>query len=254
MLPNSVNKILEAINSEHDVYLCEHELCNLEMEVISEYPIFNNIIRPKLFNLADAEQRRVYFSKARTSEVFFSFMSAPIFKKKVWDNAIVDESFRGTCWIVAGHLLRMIPKGISVYYLGESLLQKRGGNDSFSDCGIVNRCRIAIETFQHVGNTIFGKSSEEAFHIRRVLKFDVTLSLLLYAKLKTAEFPTTEDINTLNRIAKKHYEDKTVSNLVKYAIYRMSHVNLLIVAAGLKKKLWNSVIQKIKLVRTRLSS
>ena len=60
MLPNSVNKILEAINSEHDVYLCEHELCNLEMEVISEYPIFNNIIRPKLFNLADAEQRRVY--------------------------------------------------------------------------------------------------------------------------------------------------------------------------------------------------
>tara|TARA_R110001583_G_C5671425_1_gene411194 strand:- start:21839 stop:22861 length:1023 start_codon:yes stop_codon:yes gene_type:complete len=235
MLPNSINKILEAIKSKDDVYIGEHFMCTLEMVPISTYPLFNNLSHPRLFNLGDAEQRKVYFSKARTSEVFFSFMSGPIFKKKIWDDAVVPDSFRGTCWIVAGHLLSMIPKGITVSYLGETLLQKRGGNDSFSDRGIVNRCRIAIETFQYVGHVVFGEKTEEAFHIRRVLQLDVTLLHLLYAKLKTAEFPATEDINILNRLAKKQYADKSASNWVKYTIYKMSHVNMLKVASWLKR-------------------
>jgi len=237
MLPGAIDKVLDAVKSNDDVYICEHVLCNLEMEPICEYPPFNNISHSMLFNLENISQRKEYFRLARTSEAFFSFMSGPIFKREIWDGAKVPESFRDTCWIVAGHLLSMIPKGITVNYLGEKLLHKRGGNDSFSDRGVVNRCRIAIEAFQHVGNTVFGAHSEEAFHIRRVLQFDIPLRNLLAAKLQAAKNPATEDIVVLNRIVKMHYADPSVGNWMKFTLYKILPPVVLEMVAGLKRLL-----------------
>lgn len=221
MLPGAIDKVLDAIKSSDDIYVCEHILCNLEMTPISDYPPFDGLRHPRRFNLGDAEQRKEYFRMARTSEAFFSFMSGPIFKKEVWDGAKIPESFRGTCWIVAGHLLSMVSKGITVNYLNEKLLHKRGENDSFSDLGVINRYRIAIEAFQHVGNSVFGEHSEEAFHIRRVLQFDVPLRSLLSAKLKAAKNPATEDVMILNRIARAHYADPGVGNWLKFSLYKI---------------------------------
>ena len=240
MLPGAVNKILEAIKSNADVYICEHVLCNLKMDPISEHPPFNNISHPRLFNLGDASQRKEYFRSARTSEAFFSFLSGPIFRKTIWDSANIPESFRGTCWIVAGHLLSMVSKGLTVNYLGETLLHKRGENDSFSDRGMVNRYRIAIEAFHHVGNSVFGKFSEEAFHIRRVLQLDIPFRYLILAKLKAAEHPDREDIQVLNRLAMMHYADPSISNWIKYTLYKAA------IPVTLKmyrdfKKLWREI-------------
>ena len=235
MLAGAVEKVLKAVKSNNDIYICTHVLCDFDMKPICEYPPFKQMPSSKLFDLGIAAQKKEYFCAARTSEAFFSFMSGPIFKKEIWDKAEIPDSFRHTCWIVAGHLLSMIPRGITVNYMGEALLHKRGGNDSFADRGIVNRCRIAIETFQHVGHTIFGIAAEESFHIRRVLQLDVPLLLLLYAKLKTAEFPYTEDIIVLNRLAKKHYSDTTVTNWIKYAIYKISNPSILKMASKLRK-------------------
>lgn len=237
MLPGAVNKILEAIKSNYDVYICEHVLCNLKMNPIIKHPPFNNISHPRLFNLEDASQRKEYFRSARTSEAFFSFLSGPIFKKAIWDSASIPESFRNTCWIVAGHLLSMVSKGLTVNYLGETLLHKRGENDSFSDRGMVNRFRIAIETFHHVGNSVFGKHSEEAFHIRRVLQLDIPFRYLMLAKLKTAENPDREDIKVLNRLAIMHYADPSLSNWIKSTMYKAAPLFTLKMYLGFKK-LW----------------
>lgn len=234
MLPGALSTVLEAVKTNDDVYLCEHDMCNLEMNHICAYPMFNNISHPRIFNLGDISQRNEYFRSARTSEPFFSFMSGPIFRKEIWDGAKIPESFRDTCWIVAGHLLSMISKGLTVNYLGKTLLLKRGGNDSFSDLGVVNRCRIAIETFQHVGHMVFGKHSEEAFHIRRVLRFDIPLRHLLMAKLQTAKNPVMEDIMVLNRTVKMHYSDPSASNWMKFALYKMSPIVALEIVSEVK--------------------
>jgi len=229
MLPGTIYKLLEAIKTNYDVYLCEHVLCNLAMEPISDYPIFNNLSHPRLFNLGDALQRKEYFCLARTSEAFFSFLAGPIFKKKIWNDANIPESFLGTCWIVAGHLLSMVPKGITIKYLGEAFLYKREGNDSFSNGSKVNRCKIGIENFQHITNVIFGKSSEESFHIRRVLHRDVPLRSLLSAKLRTAENPE-EDMDVLRRIVKMHYSDATLGNRTKHVLFNIAPTSVLKVA------------------------
>ena len=227
MLPGAIDKLLEVIKSNDDVYLCEHVLCNFEMEPICNYPPFNKIGRPRFFNLWDVWQSILFFRSSRTSVAFFSFLAGPIFKKEIWDSAEVPESFRGTCWIVAGHLLSMVLKGITIKYLNEAFLYKREGNDSFSNGSLVNRCRIGIEYFQHIVNVVFGKSSEEAFHIRRVLHRDVSLRSLLYAKLRTAEYPEKEDIEILRRLVTMHYFDSTLGNWMKYTLFNVTHPSLL---------------------------
>jgi abequosyltransferase len=242
MLPSAINKVLEAINSNHDVYICEHILCSFDMCPISDHPPFININQPKIFNLGDVSQKSEYFRCALTSEAFFSFMSGPIFKKSIWNSANIPESFRSTCWIVAGHLLSMIPRGITVNYLCEKLLHKRCENDSFSDRGAVNRYRIAIEGFQHVANSIFGEHSEEAFHIRRVLRTENTLHALLLTKISAVKNPSSEDIQVLNRIVKKLYSDPSLDNWTKYAIYLAASVNLLKTGSWIKRRIYNVVV------------
>jgi len=237
MLPGAIDKVLAAIKSNNDVYLCEHVLCTLEMEPIKEHPPFNGIAHPKLFDLGDVSQRKDYFCSARTSEAFFSFMSGPIFKKKVWDSVSVPESFRDTCWIVAGHLLSAISRGMTVNYLGEKLIYKRGENDSFSDRGIVNRFRISIESFQYVANVVFGERSEEAFHIRRVVRDELMLRYLLLAKLMTVVNPEGEDIKVLNRIVKMHYADLGLGNWMKHELYRIAPTGILKIIYWFKKRL-----------------
>lgn len=235
MLEGAVGKILEAITSGDGIYLCEHMLCNLKMQFISEYRPFNDVNTPRKFNLGVAAERGEYFRLARTSEAFFSFMSGPIFQKKIWDSVEIPESFRGTCWVVAGHLLSAVDNGLTVKYLNQKLLYKRGGNDSFSDKGIVNRCRIAIEGFQSIGNAIFGKNSKESFHIRRVLHLDIPLRHLLVAKLRAAENPLVENMEMLNRIAKMHYIDLGFVNWIKYTVYKISNPTVLKFLSGLRR-------------------
>lgn len=238
LLPSSLDKVLKSLASNYDVYLAEHVLCNLQMKPISTHPPFTRIREPRLFDLSDVNQRKAYFREARTSEVFFSFLSSPIFKKTLWDAAIVPDSFRDTCWIVAGHLLSNIPRGFILYYLAETLLHKRGENDSFADKGRVNRYHIAIEAFQFVGNTIFGAESEEAFHIRRVLQVDIPLHYLLLAKLNTAQHPATEDITVLNRIVDLHYLNPGLGNWLKKSVYQLAPISLLGFLYDLKKTLF----------------
>ena len=227
MLPGAVDKVLKAIVSNDDIYICEHVLCDLELKPILGYPPFNKLSHPKFFNLGDVVQKKEYFRLARTSEAFFSFLAGPIFKKEIWDSADIPESFRGTCWIVAGRLLSAFPKGITIQYLCQALLYKREGNDSFSNGSTVNRCRIGVEYFQHIADTVFKRDSEEAFHIRRVLHRDVPLRSLLFAKLRATEYPEKENIEILRHLVSLHYADPTLSNWVKYMLFNVAHSSML---------------------------
>ena len=240
MVPGAIKKIMNAIKSNCDIYLCEHDLCTLDLIVIREYPIFKDLHSPKLFDFRDILQRKEYFCSARTSEAFFSFLAGPIFKKSVWDGASIPESFRGTHWIVAGHLLSAIPNGLTVNYMAEKLLHKREGNDSFFTGSIIKSYQIAIESFQYVGDTIFDKKSEEARQIRRTLRTDVPFRSLLLAKLKAVQNPAVEDINLLNRLVKMQYADPGIANRIKYLIYKTATTSSIRVVYSFYKRLYKN--------------
>jgi abequosyltransferase len=221
-------------------------LCDYEMQHIKEYPIFDYITTPEIFNLGDAAQRQRYFSNARTSEAFFSFLSGPIFRKDVWERADgIPESFYETCWGLAGRLLSLVPDGLVVHYLGEKFLykrgiNKRGDNNSFREIGIVNRLRISVEGFAHIAETIFGKDSQEAFHIQRVIRNEWPLRSLMFMKMLTSISPQQENIETLKRVAAKHYLNAGIGNMCKYALFRLMPISFIKLAVFIRNILRKS--------------
>lgn len=254
MMPDAADKVLNYIRSNCDIYLCEEILCNYEMQSMKKHPIFNNITAPEIFYLGDAAQRQRYFSNARTSEAFFSFLSGPIFRRDIWKKTDgIPESFYKTCWGLAGRLLSLIPDGLVVHYLGESLLYKRGvnkqrENDSFIEHGIINRFRISVEGFAHISGTIFGEDSQEALHIRRVLRNEWTLRNLMKIKLLTATSPQQENIETLKMLAAKHYLNAGFWNMCKYALFRLTPILLVKLAVLLE----NILVKRRAFLRTKL--
>jgi abequosyltransferase len=228
MMLGAVKKVLDSIQSDCDIYLCEQMICDYEMKPIKGHPIFNHVTSPEIFDLGNALQRKRYFRSARTSEAFFSFLSGPIFRRNIWERADgIPESFYETCWGLAGRLLSLVPGGLVVHYLKETLIYKRGDNDSFRDQGIVNRLRISVEGFSHIAENIFGIDSQETFHIRRVIRNEWTLRNILSIKFLTATSPQHENIETLKRVVAKHYLNAGIVNRCKYLIYILAPISLL---------------------------
>jgi abequosyltransferase len=238
MKPDAINKVLNAIQSHCDIYLCEHTLCTFDMEPIEEHSIFDTISTPTIFDLGTAEDRKRYFSAARTSEAFFSFLSGPIFRRDLWIRTdSIPSSFYETCWALAGRMLSLVQDGLVVHYLGENLLYKRGGNDSFSENGVVNRLRISVDGFAHIAETIFGKHSVETWHIRRVIRNERTLLHLMLIKLQASTSPQKENIDQLNQIVSRHYSDAGITSIIKCAIFKLTPVFMLRIGAFLKKNI-----------------
>ena len=228
VISGAVTTLLIAIRSQCDIYLCEQILCDSEMHALTEYPIFNHIRKREIFNLGARAERERYFGDARTTEAFFSFLSGPIFKRDIWEKgAGIPESFYETCWALAGRFLSLVPQGLVVDYLGEKLIYKRGGVDSFREHGVVKRLRISVEGFSHVAETIFGKGSPEVRHIQRVIRNEWTLRTILSIKLQTAISPQQESLTSLNEIVAKHYLNSGIGNTCKYLLIRLVPISLL---------------------------
>ena len=238
MKPDAINKVLNSIRSSLDIYLCEQTLCTFDMEPIQEHPIFNTVSTSTVFVLGNKEDRKRYFVEARTSEAFFSFLSGPIFRKELWDRAnSIPDSFYGTCWALAGRLLSQVPDGLVIHYLGENLLYKRGENDSFLENGVVNRLRISVDGFAHIAETIFGKDSDETYHIRRVIRNERTLFHLLFIKLQVSAARKDTDIDELHSIVSRHYSNCGIVNTLKLAAFNLMPRPLVVMADMLKKTL-----------------
>jgi abequosyltransferase len=236
MKPHAINKVLNYIQSDCDIYLCEHTLCTYNLVPIEEYSIFNNISTSTVFDLGKAEDRKRYFSDARTSEAFFSFLSGPIFRRDLWKKTdSIPSSFYETCWALAGRFLSLIPCGVKVHYLGENLLYKRGENDSFLENGVVNRLRISVDGFAHIAETIFGKYSDETWHIRRVIRNERTLFHLMLIKLQASRSPQKENFDELYQIVSRHYSNAGIVSMFKWAIFRSTPVFMLRIGVFLKK-------------------
>ena len=234
MNPDAIGKILSQIKQGHDLYLCKHTNCTLDMAYLGEHPVLKS--NEKLeFNLDDPQDRQHYFKLAKTTEAFFSFMCGIIIKKSKWDSVPINETFVGSCWGHVARMFELIPKGLALKYIPEPLLARRGDNDSFSDQGIVNRYRIAIDGYHKLGDLFFGHNSLEAYHIRRVICYELNTRACLHAKWLCWKFPDRENLNDLNKIIHKAYNDVSLWLFFQYIIYRLIPGRLLEVIRTIKK-------------------
>lgn len=212
MRQNAIDRALFWAAGGCDVYLSEHTICDRNMNIRFSHPTFlpNKLLE---CDLSDSVLRKKWFQKAQTSEAFFSFISSIIVKKDKWDKGLLIEQYDGSCWAHVARFFHLVSKGLSVCYVPEVWLDARGFNDSFANSGVVKRFGLAIDGFHQLGSDFFGSESEEAFHVRRVIRNEFTLRMFLYAKKKCRENPRLENRELLNQLIMKAYSDNTLKNL-----------------------------------------
>ena len=218
MRPGAINAIFEWLELSFDVYICRHTICDKSLNILNEHPVLTQNIELTV-DLSLVADRAKWFQSAATTEAFFSFMSGLIVRTEKWKSIHLPPLFIGSCWGHVARLFELSQNGLKVGYIPKVLLDQRGENDSFSDKGIVNRYRIGIEEYGRISEYYFGKDSLEAFHIRRVLRNELSLRVFLRAKNLTWRFPEREDRKVLDHIVKYVYQDSSFKCYINKAIY-----------------------------------
>lgn len=231
-------RLLRKIRSGMDLYVCGFTRCTIDMKPIAKHPILDHS-KDMEFHLEKPTDRSAYFSGAFTSTAFFSYMSSLVIRRARWNSAGADESFMGSCWGHVARIFRMIPDGLMVGFLPEEYLLNRGDNDSFLESGRVKRIAIAIDGYHRLGEAYFGGKSIEAYHMRRVLKNEYSLTYLLYTKLLAAARGDGRERERLDALVDKLYIDKSYADRLRRAAYRLSPLPLLHVAAAASRQLRN---------------
>lgn len=224
MRPGALAQALAAIGNESDVIVCRHTICDIRMRIHNEYTVLVPVALPMTVEFANTDQRQAWFARAATTEAFFSFLSGLIVRKKAWDRGSMHPQFARSCWAHVARLLSLGDQGLRVSYVPQVWLDQRGENDSFAAAGVVNRYRIAIEGFHAIGDALFGHDSIEAFHIRRVLRFEFKLEMFLTAKLLCEQSPATEDRALLDKLYAQLHCDPSLARLPLLWTYRLTPV------------------------------
>jgi len=224
MHAGALQRALTWIEHRHDVYICKHLNCDIKMRVLGEHSVFrDNQVR--VAELSDPHQRIPYFSAAVTTEAVFSFMSGLIVRRDKWLSVNSDQEFLGSCWAHVARLFTMAEKQLRVCYVGEAWLSRRGGNDSFRDRGLVHRLAIAVNGYHQIADRFYGHGSEEAAHIRRMVRNDLALRWWIEAKHLSALEPDSESRTELDQLVERCYGDTNFACWSARIIYRMAPVS-----------------------------
>ncbi|MBI5014201.1 MAG: glycosyltransferase family 2 protein [Deltaproteobacteria bacterium] len=207
MRRGALEKALGMLSGGYDVILCKHTNCTLGMKPLNKHPVFSED-HAFVADLGNRAERLEYFRKATTTEAFFSFMGGIVVRKGKWIESGEIIKFRGSCWGHVARLFKVSQNGLTVRFVPEIWLDKRGENDSFLERGVVNRYRIAIEGYHELTKEYFGEKSEEAFHVRRALRNELKFVGFLWAKEQAKEHPEREDRHLLDQLVDLLYRDR----------------------------------------------
>lgn len=201
MRSNAIECVLAAIGRwEPDLILCRHSECHLDMSVLKDWPILA-FSQDTIFELSRENCRRKYLESALTSEAFFSFMGGLVVKRQRWLSGRLLPALLGSNWAHVGRLWSLMGDPFKLAYLHNVLLDRRGGNDSFSSNGMLSRLDIQINGLLNVIEGIFGDHSIEFYHLRRVIRSEVepNWAAAVRADLKCRNAPPT-DFDRLDRM------------------------------------------------------
>jgi abequosyltransferase len=211
MRPGAVRRVLGELDERCDVYLLEAMLCDFDMRPMATHKMLD-LASPRTFRLGDPGDRLEYFELSLNTAAFFSFCSSLVIRKARWDATAIDDAFYGSCWAHAARIMSMIPAGLTVRYLPEPFLDKRGDNDSFLTQGMTARFGIAVDGYHAMADAFFGHASREAFLIRRALRSELSRDAWIHAKFEMEEAGRTEQFALFRRLARKQFSDHSLAN------------------------------------------
>lgn len=173
MHSNSVERVLNYLSSwKPDLLLLRHNECDVNMDVICEWSVLS-IETDNLFDLSEIQSRKNFLEAAITSEAFFSFMGGLIVKRSKWLKGKFDNDFAGSNWEHIFRIWGLTNKKFKLGYVHKPILDRRGGNDSFSSDGSLSRLSIQIDGLLNTLLRIYNKDSIEIETLKRVLNYEI---------------------------------------------------------------------------------
>lgn len=212
MLPGAIVKALELINGGNDLYLTRHlEWRDYEGDWV-DWPTVS-AESEMVFDLSDPIQRKDYFTRALTTEAFFSFIGGLIVRRATWQRVPLNERFVGSCWAHVARFFELMPTGLTVQPFFEPLVKRRPDNDSFSSDSVTKRYALTINGFTKIVDHFFGAQSHEAKEVRRVLRHEYHPLAMMLGKFLCAIDPERENGEVLDQLFKTLYGESSLECL-----------------------------------------
>jgi abequosyltransferase len=227
MVEGVVRRLAERIPHGDDIILCETMLCDIRLNRPRRY-LNSRERRERSFQLADSGERSVYLQLAVNTQALFSFCGALIFKRRRWIASPYDGTFIGSCWSHVVRLLALLPGGLRVRHIPEAWSRKRGDNDSFAERGILNRVRIGIDGYLAIAEHCFGAGSPEHRQVKRLLRAEYTLRVMLAQKSLLYSSGHREDISVLLGLDRRIRGEATVANWFSRGVLLLTPARLLV--------------------------
>ena len=214
----AIEAVLSHVASGPDLVLLSHSDCDATMRTIRpRHPVLAKSTR--VISIDDTRSRHRYFADALTTEALFSFISGLVVRRAAWNvGRQTSDLFYGSCWAHAARLLsRMRDSGLTIAYVREPLVRRRGENDSFAERGVIARYALAVDGYTMLVGELFGSRSVEYAHTLRILRREFTLVMFMYAKLAAVHRPEKENMRDLARMF-----DRLYPRTARFALHRFA--------------------------------
>jgi abequosyltransferase len=217
--------VLEQINlpDQPDVILVPATVCTLAMKPMRRNRIFDLAVSSgsQRYSMSQPTQRDVYFQQALTLEALFSYMSAVIVRRATWMALPQRADYFKSCWAHCARLMPLLNQtypNAKVTYLNSFLLNKRSGNDSFMEHGLIRRIGITVHGWERILKEFFGQSVYFE-PLWRLLQRDASVILFAYAQLGATTSQEREQLVSMAYITYLSHSVRS-SGRFKYALIK----------------------------------
>lgn len=169
MQPGAIARMLDELNSNDDIYLCDVTLCDLSMEPIRDTRFLSSQRSTDRFDLSHRQELLNYLNLATSNNALFCYMSCITFRRSRWMNIGYNENFDRTGYAHAFTLLSFIKAGCRIKYIPLPMILNRSDNDSFSSMGLERRYLMDFNGYRQLADTLFSSDAEVRRSFLRVM-------------------------------------------------------------------------------------
>jgi len=155
LAPRAMERVLDELEEEHDVYLCNRTECDRDLTPITRRPWLARDCRDEVFQFASSADFMGYFRKARSLGALFSYISSIITRRDKWLAVRPDERLAGSHYAHVFRLFSLLKNRGSLKYIRDSLVLCRGDNDSFAGKGMLKRIALDLDGFELLAGRLF---------------------------------------------------------------------------------------------------
>jgi abequosyltransferase len=151
----AIQRILEAIKSNDDIYLCNRTECDKHLAPLKDNYWLSPGIEDCVFSFSERKDFINYFNSSQSIGALFSYMSSIIVHREKWNAVEIHEKMNGSNYAHVFRLFRILQQGGTLTYIKDPLILCRGDNDSFMERGLFNRNLIDFNGYHLLAVYLF---------------------------------------------------------------------------------------------------